>query len=62
MEILGLLEKGVFKLIYQVLKGIYIFNLRFIDKIKQKGTKKAFLKSRLVVQVYKDKEKSLILT
>ena len=62
MEILGLLEKGVFKPVYQVPKGIYIFNSRFVDKMKQKGTKKAFPKSRLVVQVYKDEEKSLVLT
>ena len=62
MEILGLLKKGVFKPVYQVPKGIYIFNSRFVDKIKQKGTEKAFPKSRLVIQAYKDEEKSLVLT
>jgi len=32
-----------------MLKGVRLFNLRFINKIKNKGTDKAFKKSRLVV-------------
>jgi hypothetical protein len=32
-----------------VLQGVYIFNSRFVDKIKHPGTDKAFKKSRLVV-------------
>ena len=46
---LRLLEKGVFKVANNVLKGVRIFNFRFGDKVKNKGTKKAFAKSRLVV-------------
>jgi hypothetical protein len=50
-EINGLLEKGVFVVIIDsdVLQGVYIFNLRFVDEIKHLGTDKAFKKSRLVV-------------
>ena len=63
-EVIGLLKKGVFKIIklYNMLKGVRLFNLRFIDKIKNKGTDKAFKKSRLVVQAYNDLEKELVLT
>jgi len=55
-EINRLLEKGVFTVITErdVLQGIYIFNLCFIDKIKHPGTDRAFEKSRLVVQAYND--------
>jgi hypothetical protein len=49
LEVLGLLEKGVFKVASNVLKGIRIFNSRFINKVKNKGTKKAFMKLRLMV-------------
>ena len=45
-EVIGLLEKGVFKIIklYNMLKGVRLFNLWFINKIKNKGTDKAFKK------------------
>ena len=43
-------------------KGIRIFNLRFVDEIKNPGTETAFEKSRLVVQAYNDQGKELILT
>ena len=36
LEVLGLLEKGVFKVAFNILKGICIFNFRFINKIKIK--------------------------
>jgi hypothetical protein len=45
-----------------VLKGVCIFNSRFVDEVKNKGTEKAFTKSRLVIQAYNDDEKRLILT
>ncbi|SLM40545.1 hypothetical protein SS1G_12712 [Lasallia pustulata] len=63
-EISGLLEKGVFKIIdiTDVPKGIRIFNSRFINEIKNVGTDKAFEKSRLVIQVYNDYGKELVLT
>jgi hypothetical protein len=43
-------------------QGIRIFNSRFVDEVKNKGTDKAFMKSRLVVQAYGDDEKRLVLT
>ncbi|RFU23765.1 hypothetical protein B7463_g12573, partial [Scytalidium lignicola] len=50
-EISGLLEKGVFEIAdpQSVPNDIHIFNARFVDKIKNKGTEKAFEKSCLVV-------------
>ncbi len=45
-----------------ILQGVRIFNLRFVDEIKNAGTDKAFEKSRLVVQAYNDYEKELVLT
>jgi hypothetical protein len=32
-----------------VLKGVYIFNLYFVNKIKYSRTNKAFKKSRLII-------------
>jgi hypothetical protein len=43
-------------------QGVRLFNSRFVDEIKNKGTDKAFEKSRLVVQAYNDSEKELVLT
>ena len=62
-EVIGLLKKGVFKIIklYDMLKGVRLFNLWFVNKIKNKGTNKAFKKSRLVIQAYNDLEKELVL-
>ena len=50
-EVQGLIEKGVFEpvLLSALPKGIWIFNSRFVDEIKNPGTEKAFAKSRLVV-------------
>jgi hypothetical protein len=61
-EVLGLLEKGVFEVASDILKGVCIFNSRFIDEVKNKGTNKAFIKSRLMVQAYGNDEKHLVLT
>jgi hypothetical protein len=63
-EINGLLEKGVFEIINMsdIPKDVRIFNSRFVDEIKNKGTDKAFEKSRLVVQSYNDHGKDLVLT
>jgi hypothetical protein len=46
-----LLKKGVFITIINkdVLKGVYIFNLYFINKIKHFKTNKAFKKLKLVI-------------
>ena len=53
-EINKLLKKGVFMVIAErdVLQGVCIFNLHFVNKIKHPSTDKAFKKSRLVVQAY----------
>jgi hypothetical protein len=51
-EIAGLLEKGVFEVTPrpEVAQGVRIFNSRFVDEIKHKGTENELKKSRLVVQ------------
>ena len=50
-EINKLFKKGIFMVIAErdVLQGVYIFNLRFIDEIKYPGTDRAFKKLRLVI-------------
>jgi hypothetical protein len=50
-EINRLLKKGVFTAIIEkdIPQGVYIFNSRFVNKIKHPGTNKAFEKSRLVI-------------
>ncbi|PMD31449.1 hypothetical protein L207DRAFT_441905, partial [Hyaloscypha variabilis F] len=50
-KIVGLLEKGVFKVTSKskVPKGVRIFNSRFVNKVKNKGTKKELKKSRLII-------------
>ena len=45
-----------------MLKGVRLFNLQFINKIKNKKTDKAFKKSQLIIQAYNNSEKELILT
>ena len=63
-EITGLLKKGVFKItkLINIPQGIRLFNSRFVDKIKNPGTNKAFKKSRLVIQAYNNQEKEFVLT
>ena len=50
-EINRLLKKGIFVVIMErdILQGICIFNLCFINKIKYPNTDKAFKKSRLII-------------
>jgi len=50
-EVNGLLEKGVFELvpIDEIPIRTRLFNLRFVDEIKNIGTDQAFKKSRLIV-------------
>jgi len=59
-----LLAKGVFEIVKlnDVPDGIRLFNLRFVDEVKNKSTDKAFEKLRLVVQAYNDSEKASVLT
>ena len=63
-EINGLLEKGVFEIVdpTKLPDNVRIFKSRFVDEVKNKGTDKAFEKSRLVVQAYNDQEKDIVLT
>jgi hypothetical protein len=63
-EIDGLLEKGVFTVasLGDIPPNTRIFKARFVDEIKNKGTEKAFEKSRLVVQAYHDDGKHMVLT
>lgn len=64
-ELSGLIEKGVFEIVEALearLKGVRIFNSRFVDEIKNVGTDKAYEKSRLVVQAYHDHGKEAVLT
>ena len=53
-EINKLLKKGVFVVITEkdIPQGVYIFNLRFVNKIKHPSTNKAFEKLRLIIQAY----------
>jgi hypothetical protein len=64
LEVVGLIEKDVFQAVDRnsIPKGTRIFNSRFVDEVKNKGTDKAFEKSRLVVQAYNDLEKDIVLT
>ncbi len=63
-EIVELLKKGVFVSVNRddVSIDIRIFNSRFVNEIKHSGTEKAFEKSRLVMQAFKDQNKTLVLT
>jgi len=45
-----------------ILQGVQLFNSRFVNKIKNKGTNKAFKKSQLVIQAYNNLEKELVFT
>jgi len=42
--------------------NIRLFLSRFVDEVKYIGTNKVYKKLRLVIQVYGDKEKSIVLT
>ena len=43
-----------------ILQGVYIFNLYFVNKIKHFSINKAFKKLRFVVQAYNDQRKDLV--
>ncbi len=62
-EIIDLLEKRVFELIIidAVLKNVRIFNFRFIDEIKHSSIADVYEKFRLVIQIYNDHDKTLML-
>jgi hypothetical protein len=63
-KLAGLLEKGVFEItkLADIPQGVWLFNSHFVNEIKNPGTDKAFEKSWLVVQMYNNQEKELVLT
>ncbi len=63
-EIAELLEKDVFLSVNraEIFPNIRIFNSRFVNEIKHSKTDKAFKKSRLVIQAFKDQNKIFVLT
>ncbi|KAI7969957.1 hypothetical protein EIK77_000353 [Talaromyces pinophilus] len=63
-EINGLLERGIFEYTKKedIPLGICIFTTRFVNKIKNPRSDKAFEKSRLVIQAYNDGDKEHVLT
>ena len=63
-EIAKLLEKSSFKVvtIVDISTNTWIFNSRFVNEVKNASTDKAYAKIWLVVQVYNDQEKDLVLT
>jgi hypothetical protein len=62
-EINDLLKKRVFELITinAVSRNVRIFNFKFVDEIKHFDTTETYEKSRLVVQIYNDHDKTLML-
>lgn len=57
----GLLEKGVFEPVSKrAAEGRRIYESRFVDEVKNKGTPNAYEKSRLVVQAYNDRGHGLL--
>jgi hypothetical protein len=63
-ELDGLIKRGVFEFVRNTdtPANARIFNSRFVDQIKLEGTSKAYEKSRLVIQAYKDDGKKTVLT
>jgi hypothetical protein len=63
-ELDSLIKRGVFEFVRNIdtPANARIFNSRFVDQIKLKGTLKAYEKSRLVIQAYKDDGKKTVLT
>jgi hypothetical protein len=63
-ELDSLIKRGVFEFITNTdtPANTRIFNSQFVDQIKLEGTPKAYEKSRLVVQAYKDNGKKTVLT
>eukprot|EP00171_Calliarthron_tuberculosum_P022917 IDg22917t1 len=55
-ELDGLIDRGSFTIVHcNEAKGHRVFGSRFVDTIKNEGTSKAFPKSRLVFQAFRDK-------
>ncbi len=58
------MKRQVFEIIIisKVLKNVRIFNFRFVDEIKHSDISQAYERFRLMIQVYNDHEKTLVLT
>ena len=56
------IKKKIFEFVNKrdVLSNIRIFNVRFVNEIKNENTKKTYEKSRLIIQTYNDSEKNQI--
>jgi hypothetical protein len=63
-EINDLLKRQIFEIITisEMSKNVRIFNFRFVDEIKHTNTSQTYEKSKLIVQIYNDHEKTLMLT
>ncbi len=63
-EINDLLEKRGFELIIidAVFKNVRIFNFRFVDEIKHSNIADVYEKFKLMIQIYNDHDKTLMLT
>ena len=63
-EINELLKKSCFKIVFiqSISEEVRIFNLRFVDEIKHEKMTAAFEKSRLIIQIYNDHDKTIVLT
>ncbi len=59
-----MLKQQVFKIITisEMLKNVRIFNFRVVDKIKHSNISQTYEKSKLMIQIYNDHEKTLMLT
>jgi hypothetical protein len=62
-EINDLLKRQVFEIITisEVFKNVRIFNSRFVDEIKHSDISQTYEKFRLMIQIYNDHEKTLVL-
>ncbi len=63
-KIAELLEKEVFSLVNraEISSDVRIFSFRFVNEIKHSKTNKAFEKFRLMIQAFKDQNKTFVLT
>lgn len=61
---MSMTEKSIFKIvaIANILTNAQIFNYSFVDKIKNINSNNAYKKIWLVLQIYNNPEKDLVLT
>ena len=63
-EVNELLKKNCFEIVFieSIFEEIRIFNSRFVNEIKHEKSIAIFEKSRLIIQIYNDHDKTIILT